>query len=692
MTPEEFKSLLKNDKYLIEHQFDLLAELSRQIFINIDIGRDLLIRLLEKKDCFYKNQSLLNDLIQKTGLYPYLDKKNLKSSSDQIAYEFHRPIGFDDIVLHSEQMEAYQRLLSGENIILSAPTSFGKSLLIDAMIATNKFHKVVIIVPSIALIDETRRRLTNHFSSKYKIITHASQKIEDFSIFVLTQERFLEFDPVLCPDFFVVDEFYKLQLKQDDERRISLNSALLKLCNSAAQFLLIGPNIQDVNSGNSPIKYNFIRTDFRTVATDIVYIKTNNLLDECVSICNKLNEPTLIFCKSANSAYELANSMIQGSIRYTTPKATILAKWLRENYHPEWELPKFIEHGIAVHHGNLPRSICHYLIKLFNDGIIKYLLCTSTMIEGVNTSAKNIIIYDNKIANRKFDFFTFNNIKGRCGRMLKHFVGRVFLLNDPPEEELPLIDIPLTLSLEMPPSQLSEKTIDQLKLLHAQDYLSVEVLRKHVSIPAEQQINTAKEITDNIQKYQFLLNWTNYPNANQLKTICMLIFDILMAGQRKDDIVSALQLNFKIRNMQHLMPSGISKMIKRELQNQKTSPNASEAVEKTLNFLRRWGEFNFPKYLAAINDIQKYVFEKFDMVPGDYHTFAEDVKHWFLPQSATFLEEYGIPFQVALKIERQISLGKSPDEIIATLKSIDISKLAIEPMEKAIVKETILNL
>ena len=70
--------------------------------------------------------------------------------------------------------------------------------------------------------------------------------------------------------------------------------------------------------------------------------------------------------------------------------------------------------------------------------------------------------------------------------------------------------------------------------------------------------------------------------------------------------------------MQHLMPSGISKMIKRELQNQKTSPNASEAVEKTLNFLRRWGEFNFPKYLAAINDIQKYVFEKFDMVPGDY--------------------------------------------------------------------------
>ena len=30
------------------------------------------------------------------------------------------------------------------------------------------------------------------------------------------------------------------------------------------------------------------------------------------------------------------------------------------------------------------------------------MVCTSTLIEGVNTKAKNVIVYDNKIAKKKF--------------------------------------------------------------------------------------------------------------------------------------------------------------------------------------------------------------------------------------------------------------------------------------------------
>lgn len=698
MTPDEFKKILEDDRKLVADQFAILAELNRQIYHDADIGRDLLIRALEKKNCFSNCQEMLNELVEKTGLFPYLEKEDIVSTSDQIAYEFHRPIGLDDIVLHSEQMEAYQRLLNGENIILSAPTSFGKSLLIDAMIASNKFHKIVIIVPTIALIDETRRRLTARFSNRYKIITHASQAIEDLSIFVLTQERFLEFDPPLSSDFFVIDEFYKLHSGDYDERTVSLNSALLKLCNSSAQFLLIGPNIQNVHSGDCPIQYGFIRTDFKTVATDTFYKKTDNALNECVSLCREINEPTLIFCKSPNSAYELAHFMIDKGITYPSQKAQLLAQWLRDNYHPKWEFAKFIAHGIAVHHGSLPRSISHYLIKLFNDGAIRFLLCTSTMIEGVNTSAKNIIIYDNKIATKKFDYFTFNNIKGRSGRMFQHFVGRVFLLNKPPSDELPFIDIPawsvpddipLTLSLEMSPSRLSDKTIEQLKLLHAQNYLGVSVIQKNVTIPAEFQINAAKEITDNIPKYRNLLCWNQFPNPAQLQTICSLIFDFLMNKQSKDDIVSSSQLNYKIRNLQHLMPNGIIRMIENELANKDFCKTPTIAVEKTLNFLRKWGEYNFPKYLNAIDDIQKYVLKKNNVPSGDYHAFLEEVKHWFLPVSATFLEEYGIPFQVTLKIEKQTPLGDTPDQIISTLKKIKIDEFHLSPIEASILSDAL---
>ena len=44
------------------------------------------------------------------------------------------------------------------NIAVSAPTSFGKSFVIDAFIKIRKPKNVIIIVPTIALTDETRRR------------------------------------------------------------------------------------------------------------------------------------------------------------------------------------------------------------------------------------------------------------------------------------------------------------------------------------------------------------------------------------------------------------------------------------------------------------------------------------------------------------------------------------------------------
>ena len=58
-----------------------------------------------------------------------------------------------------------------------------------------------------------------------------------------------------------------------------------------------------------------------------------------------------------------------------------------------------------------------YTIDLFNRGKINYLICTSTIIEGVNTIAKNVVIHDNRDGNFSIDKFTHGNIKGRAGRM-----------------------------------------------------------------------------------------------------------------------------------------------------------------------------------------------------------------------------------------------------------------------------------
>jgi hypothetical protein len=55
-------------------------------------------------------------------------------------------------------------------------------------------------------------------------------------------------------------------------------------------------------------------------------------------------------------------------------------------------------------HCNPSRSVApvawQVFVHLFNENEIKVLICTSTLIEGVNTSAANVFIYDKKI-NRK---------------------------------------------------------------------------------------------------------------------------------------------------------------------------------------------------------------------------------------------------------------------------------------------------
>ena len=48
-----------------------------------------------------------------------------------------------DVVFHAPQAEIFHRLMSGKSMVVSAPTSFGKSLVIDAVIATKKFNNIV---------------------------------------------------------------------------------------------------------------------------------------------------------------------------------------------------------------------------------------------------------------------------------------------------------------------------------------------------------------------------------------------------------------------------------------------------------------------------------------------------------------------------------------------------------------------
>jgi hypothetical protein len=643
----------------------------------------------------------MDSLIQRVGLFPYLDNVNNSNfaTSDLLNIEAHIPEGLDGIILHSKQVTVYRALMDGSNVILSAPTSFGKSLLIDAAIASGNYDQVVVIVPTIALIDETRRRLSERFGHVFKIITHPTQAKGNRNIYVFTQERFLEYENDILPQLFVIDEFYKLSPNQKDNRTFVLNQAFYKLYKSGAQFFMIGPKVSDITIDQEELNFRYFNTNYSTVVAEIRNLSNRDTKSATLEICKNMTSPTLIFCKSSNSAYDLAHYLIRNGVSAQNQDTLKFSQWLADNYHPDWDLVSLLKEGVAIHHGALPRSVAYHILRKFNDGSIRFLLCTSTIIEGVNTAAENIVIYDNKIATRKFDIFTFNNIKGRAGRMFQHFVGNVYVLNYDYQSELPSIDIPAltqpedtpeSLLIQIDDHDLSEQSREKLTYLRSQEYLPLDIIRKNKGISPEIQVELAKEITTNFDEYHDKLSWERFPTNTQLSESCNLIFDYLMEGKPSDGILSGKQMSYKVGKFSELKE--IKPLIQHELDNNARVQTATEAVEEVLIFLRRWAEFHFPKYLLALDNIQEHVFSMKGYSIGNYETYAAEMKKLFMPLSATVLEEYGIPYQITLKLESYKSLGNTVDDILTSLKEVDFSNVELTSFEREILEEAIQSL
>jgi hypothetical protein len=490
LTLKDVRDHLRNPALIEKNAFPIVRALGAAAGGDEDRVQDLVLRALEHRAAFGPAAAVLDGLVRRLGLFPYLKPEAL-GIADAIAYEFHRPDNFtDDLIFHRVQADVYRNLLDGDNVILSAPTSFGKSLIIDAMIASGKYDHVAIVVPTIALIDETRRRLTRRFGGTYKVITHPSQERAPKEVLIMTQERILQVEPLTPIDFFVIDEFYKLQPRPEDtERSLVLNTAFYRLHKTGAHFYLLGPNIKSIQELPERINCRFFKTDFKTVASEVRHIKPGKKedFDELVRLCRNLTEPTFIYCSSPARARLVAQSLLAEGVAAEIPSLASAVEWVGKEYHPDWLFGRALAQGIGLHHGRLPRTLSQYVVKAFNDGKVRFLVCTSTLIEGVNTKAKNVIVFDNKVAQRKFDYFTYNNILGRSGRMFEHFVGHVYVFREPPAQELPTIDFPVftqpddapeSLLVQIDEEDLGPKSKKKLETLENQNELSMDLIRQ----------------------------------------------------------------------------------------------------------------------------------------------------------------------------------------------------------------------
>ena len=700
MTHAELRDALRSPDQIRQSGFNLLRSIARVVSADddSDLAREFVLRALDHREAFGNLDVVLDGLARTVGLYPYVDVESL-GFRDTIAYEYHRPLEMQEgLVFHREQAHIYRRLLSGDSVILSAPTSFGKSKIIDAMIALKRFHNIAVIVPTLALIDETRRRLAG-FSDRYKIVTHLSQSPGERNVFVLTAERAVAFAKLPKIDFFVIDEFYKIGAQgEDDTRTVALNQAFYRLLKGRGQFYLLGPNIKEIPNGlESAFRCVFYPTTYSTVVAEQIDVRgKDDPTARLLTVAKGLEEPTLIFCSSPTKVNTIARAFLDAGIGLDVPALRPCAEWAGSHYHPDWVFAKALPRGIGIHHGKLPRSLAQYVVRAFNDGRLRFLICTSTLIEGVNTKAKNVIIFDNTIARQKIDYFTFNNIKGRSGRMFQHFIGRVYVFDDPPEPTLPFVDFPVftqpptapeSLLIQLSDDDLSQRSKERLKRYSEQNTLPIEVLRSNASIEPADQIALAEAISRIASRAWPSLAWKAFPNWEQLRFVCELIWTHFVKRRTKNGVFSGKQLAFKASDLYREKTSS-SRRVRNELSaRQYAAKTPDEAVERVLDFDRSWASFDLPRYLLAVSSIQAHILAKLTLPVGNYSAYAAQLENLFKSPVVAALDEYGIPTQIAEKLSPFLRTTDDLDSALARLKKIDLSTVRLTPFEREIVTD-----
>lgn len=703
MTPDETRRALDAPSRTPAQAFAILRSIAHQLGHKPEdpAAQSLLIRALEHREDFACCSALLNALLRETGLYPYAEPNEL-SARDRLAFEFHRPDGRladGGMVFHRVQAQVYWRLIDGENVILSAPTSFGKSLVIDALIASGKYRRIALVVPTIALIDEARKRLSR-FSNAYKIVTHASQPADPQrgTIYVLTQERVIERVDLDHLDLFVIDEFYKLDPSGGGaDRGAILNHAFYKLLKTARQFYLLGPNIRAVPTDfQDRFEARLIVSDFVTVASDVRRVDLfGGPREALVRLTKELEGSTLIYCQSPGSVRRVAQLMVERQVTPVQPGLADVVNWVGRNFHPDWIVARALAHGIGVHHGRLPRSLAQLQVRLFNSGALKFLVCTSTLIEGVNTAAKHVVIYDNKISKKPFDYFTYRNIQGRSGRMFRHFVGTVHLFHAPPQADLLDVDFPAFsqtdtatdgLLVQLDEEDLGGEGMRRVNKLKGHPDLSIETIRANAHVDPHQQIDLARHIRLHARELHAALSWRGEPSNDQIYKLCELLFDTLLAGAGRDVVRNGRQLAFLLTQLRRLGASGFIRE-----QAQASDPRApadpSDRVENALEFLRNWASFNFPRALTALERIQAEVFGRLGLSIGSYAPFAVRVENLMLPPALAALDEYGLPLQLVAQLEPILPGSSGLDAVLDVLRRLDASRLRLSRFEAGLLRE-----
>ena len=431
--------------------------------------RDEYIRILDNSDnSTMKAKEMAEDLF---ALDLTVYSKN--NSFDSILYNALSISKLDENVsLHPEQLKILEEIEKNEALIVSAPTSFGKTFCIFEYIIRYKPNNIVLIVPTLALVDEYRKKIIKRYRDKfqeYKIYSNIDEEKQyDFTkkkIFILTHDRVVQemsYTLIEKIDFLVIDEVYKLEKDLNNDRVLVLNMAYYYMAKIAKKYVLLAPFIKSVEDTELLEKKPTLYTsEYSPVVNEVInceIINDKDREDECKRILDNIGkkEKTLIYFPTVTGIYNYIKNVISKEkiIEDLDESIKFFIDWAKEEIHEEWGIIKALERGYLIHNGQLPIGTRLFQMNLYEKSqSYNRLLCTSTLLEGVNTSAKNIIITrPSRTQNNtsdNFSAFDFYNLVGRTGRLYEHFLGRAYYIKGPMDSKYEKIDAIRNIKFEL---------------------------------------------------------------------------------------------------------------------------------------------------------------------------------------------------------------------------------------------------
>lgn len=388
----------------------------------------------------------------------------------------------DGIALTDFQHRLYTDLESQRSLSISAPTSAGKSFILNLdlvrRLKAGKEESIVYVVPTRALISEVSARIRQTVKEREifgVVIRTAPFPVKDSPslknvVYVLTPERLLS---LLKPEnntkkitSIFVDEAHEIQ---KGNRGITLQSAVdlaLKL-HPYASVLFASPLISNpgyflslfgrqdqglfFTETRSPVSQNLLlisEVPRQPKKIHVSLLAANKNIDLGVTsvsfafrgpkpkqralFANEItlhNEATIIFANGPGDAEEVAYELLNIESDYVpSDEVKDFINFIRSEVHEEYPLARTLEQGVAVHYGDMPSIVRAGIEELFKSSEIRFLCCTSTLLQGVNLPAKHVVIQDPRSGDKPMTRSDFLNLSGRAGRLLQEFHGNIWCI------------------------------------------------------------------------------------------------------------------------------------------------------------------------------------------------------------------------------------------------------------------------